>query len=136
MSLAVLTRNILQPKQLIGRSEAEVTSPPPNLLLVLLTLFLPVGVYYNSGQSEFQVAEGSRPTNQTIVVGPQGPNFPVQWNPRYAFAAGMGANPDHRESYSLNLDGPRVPATSPTGSDGYVVNPKDHTDGFVVCEFI
>ena len=96
-----------------------------------------VGVYYNSGQSEFQVAEGTRPTNQTIVVGPQGPNFPVQWNPRYSIAAGMGANSDHRESYSLNLDGPRVPATLPTGSDGYVVNPKDHhADSFVVCEFI
>ena len=43
----------------------------------------------------------------------------------------MGANPDYRE----NLNGRRVPATSPTGSDEYVVNPKDHADGFVVSEF-
>lgn len=80
------------------------------------------------------VSGNTAPTNQTIVVGSQGPNFPVQWNPRYAIAAGFGANPDHRESYSLNMDGPRVPST--TGSDGgYIGNPKDHTDGFNVCEY-
>jgi hypothetical protein len=93
-----------------------------------------VGVYENSGLSNYMVSEGSSPTNQTIVVGAQGPNFPVQWNPRYAIAAGMGANPDHRESYSLNMDGPRKPTD--TGSDGYVVNPKDHEDGFTVCEYL
>jgi len=80
------------------------------------------------------VSEGSSPTNQTIVVGAQGPNFPIQWNPRYAIAAGMGANPDHRESYALNTDGPRKPTAS--GSDGAIVNPKDHEDGFTVCEYM
>jgi hypothetical protein len=60
----------------------------------------------------------------------------VQWNPRYAIAAGFGANPDHRESYDLNTGGPRVPAvSSATASDGYVVNPKDHADGFNVGEW-
>jgi hypothetical protein len=80
------------------------------------------------------VANDVSPTNQTIVVGPQGPNFPVQWNPRYAIAAGFAANPDHRESYDINTDGPRSPAVA--GSDGgYVVNPKDHPDGFTVGEW-
>jgi hypothetical protein len=32
------------------------------------------------------VAEGSLPTNDTVVIGAQGPNFPVTWNPRYAYA--------------------------------------------------
>ncbi|KAF8149998.1 alkaline-phosphatase-like protein [Crassisporium funariophilum] len=89
-----------------------------------------VGTYAKSGLSGYMVAEGSLPNNDTIVFGTEGPNFPVQWNPRYAYAAGFGANPDHRESYGLAAKGPRVPATS--GSDGYGVNPTDHTDGFTV----
>ncbi|KAF9525771.1 alkaline-phosphatase-like protein [Crepidotus variabilis] len=89
-----------------------------------------VGVYQNSGLSGYMVADGSLPTNQTIVYGPQGPNFPVQWNPRYALAAGFGASPDRRETYGLNLEGPRVPATS--GTDGFVVNPADNQGGFIV----
>jgi len=78
------------------------------------------------------VPDNISPTNQTVIVGPQGPNFPVQWNPRYAIAAGFGANPDHRESYDLNADGPRLPTV--LSSDGFVVNPKDHPDGFTVGE--
>ncbi|TFK40421.1 alkaline-phosphatase-like protein [Crucibulum laeve] len=90
-----------------------------------------IGVYESSGLSGYTVAEGSLPTNDTIVFGSEGPNFPVQWNPRYAYAAGFGANPDHRESYTLNQNGPRVPATK--GDDGTMhVNPTDHTDGFNV----
>jgi len=79
------------------------------------------------------VPDNISPTNQSVIVGPQGPNFPVQWNPRYAIAAGFGANPDHRESYDLNTDGPRLP-TVLSSSDGFVVNPKDHPDGFTVGE--
>jgi len=138
MSSGVLTQNTLLPKQLIGR-KGVVVSPASSyhhlICLYVWHSFFIVGVYYNSGHSEYQVAEGSRATDQTIVIGPQGPGFPVQWNPRYGIAAGMCANPDHRETYTLNLDGPRVPATS-SGSDGYVVNPKDHQGGFMVCEFI
>jgi len=89
-----------------------------------------VGVYANSGLSGYTVAEGSLPNNQTVIFGAEGPNFPVQWNPRYAYAAGMGANPDHRESYALNTNGPRQPATS--SSDGYTVNPDDNPNGFTV----
>ncbi|KAF9004006.1 alkaline-phosphatase-like protein [Cyathus striatus] len=70
-----------------------------------------VGVYVNSGLS--------------------GPNFPVQWNPRYAYAAGFGAMPDHRELYDLNTKGPRVPATK--GTDGtQQANPADKPDGYHV----
>ncbi|KIJ49755.1 hypothetical protein M422DRAFT_44614 [Sphaerobolus stellatus SS14] len=82
------------------------------------------GVYQNSGLSGYTVAEGSLPNNNTVAVGPSGPNFPVQWNTHYAIAARFGANPDHVEA-------PHVPATK--GSNGtYEVNPKDHTDGFIV----
>lgn len=45
-----------------------------------------VGVYTNSGLSGYTVAPDQSPTNQTIIFGAEGPNFPVQWNPRYAFA--------------------------------------------------
>jgi alkaline phosphatase len=73
-----------------------------------------IGTYQNSGHSEYQVAPGSRPENQTVVTGPQGPNFPVQWDPRYALAAGFAAHPDVRETYSVDTRGPRVPATNST----------------------
>ncbi|KAH8103937.1 alkaline-phosphatase-like protein [Cristinia sonorae] len=90
-----------------------------------------VGVYQNSGLSGYTVAEGSSPTNQTIVYGAQGPNFPVQWNPRYAYAAGMGASPDRREQFDLELGGPRLPAINDPTS-GNIVNPKDNPNGFSV----
>lgn len=45
-----------------------------------------VGTYQNSGSSEFQVSPGSRPDNASVVIGPQGPGFPVQWEPRYKLA--------------------------------------------------
>lgn len=88
-------------------------------------------MYVNSGLSGYTVAPGSLPNNQTVVVGTEGPNFPVQWNPRYTYAAGFGANPDHRETYAIETKGPRVPATA--GADGtYVVNPADNQAGFTV----
>lgn len=45
-------------------------------------------MYQNSGLSGYTVAEGSLPNNNTIILGSQGPNFPVQWNPRYTYAVG------------------------------------------------
>lgn len=36
----------------------------------------------NSGLSQYQVAPGSSAQNNTPVVGPQGPGFPTQWQPR------------------------------------------------------
>ncbi|KAH9481356.1 Alkaline phosphatase H [Psilocybe cubensis] len=89
-----------------------------------------VGTYGESGLSGYTVSEGSLPNNNTIVYGSQGPNFPVQWNPRYTYAAGFGANPDHRESYVLNTEGPRVATVS--SPEGIVVNPTDNVDGFNV----
>ncbi|KAG6862573.1 hypothetical protein C0995_000122 [Termitomyces sp. Mi166 len=89
-----------------------------------------VGIYENSGLSGYTVAEGSLPNNETVIYGAQGPNFPVQWNPRYTYAAGFGANPDHRESYAINIGGPRLPAVNtPNGAE---VNPSDNPAGFVV----
>ncbi|TFK27531.1 alkaline phosphatase [Coprinopsis marcescibilis] len=76
-----------------------------------------VGIYEGSGLSEYTVSPGSTPDNHTILFGAQGPHFPVQWTPRYTFAAGFGAVPDHRESYIGNAGGPRNPTTR--GEDGY-----------------
>ncbi|KAH6913373.1 alkaline phosphatase [Coprinopsis sp. MPI-PUGE-AT-0042] len=81
--------------------------------------------------SQYQVAPGSTADNQTILFGAEGTHFPVQWTPRYAFAAGAGGVPDHRESYTLNTNGPRSPASK--GEDGtYNPNPADRVDGFTI----
>ncbi|KAI5892802.1 alkaline phosphatase [Schizophyllum commune H4-8] len=92
-----------------------------------------VGIYANSGLSGYQVATESLPNNDTVVYGDQGPNFPVQWAPRYAYAAGFAANPDHREDYSVNTTGPRLPAVAISEDDeDMIVNEYDNPDGFVV----
>lgn len=57
-----------------------------------------VGVYEQSGLSGYQVRQGTNPKNNTRVIGPQGPGFPVTWEPRYAIAAGTVAFPDKREN--------------------------------------
>ncbi|KAH8651171.1 alkaline phosphatase [Xylariales sp. PMI_506] len=86
-----------------------------------------VGVYQNSGLSQYTV-------EQPDISYGTGPNFPVNWDPRYAIAAGLGANPDHRESYRVSNSTPRVPATNTTGfaSTDYYVNLADNPAGFVV----
>ncbi|KAI1871705.1 hypothetical protein JX265_005691 [Neoarthrinium moseri] len=86
-----------------------------------------VGVYQNSGLSQYTVEKPG------ISYG-TGPNFPVNWDPRYAIAAGLGANPDHRENYRVNNATSRNPASTLAGlsSNDYYVNPKDNPDGFVV----
>ncbi|KAK8047012.1 alkaline phosphatase [Apiospora saccharicola] len=85
-----------------------------------------VGVYQNSGLSNYQVEAPG-------VSYSTGPNFPVNWDPRYAIAAGFGANPDRRENYRLSPT-PRTPATNSPGfsSADYFANGKETTDGFVV----
>jgi alkaline phosphatase len=82
-----------------------------------------VGTYANSGLSQYTVEVPG------VSYG-TGANFPLNWDPRYVIAAGLGANPDHRENYRVKKDGPREPAAG-SGSD-YYVNPKDNPDGFVV----
>ncbi|KAF5367547.1 hypothetical protein D9758_003660 [Tetrapyrgos nigripes] len=89
-----------------------------------------VGVYQNSGLSGYTVEKDSSPLNNTVVIGAQGPNFPVTWDPRYAYAAGFAANPDHREGYAVNKSGPRLPAVEvETDILDNVVNPSDQPDG-------
>jgi hypothetical protein len=76
------------------------------------------------------VTEESSPQNNTVVFGAQGPNFPVQWDPRFALAAGVVANMDHRENYTTAPNGPRVPSVADKTA-GTVPNPTDATDGFL-----
>jgi len=86
-----------------------------------------IGVYQNSGLSQYTVTNASISYNTGV-------NFPVNWDPRYTLAQGVGAHPDMRENYKVHKSGSRVPATNVTGfpSDDYYVNPKDNPDGFVV----
>lgn len=86
-----------------------------------------IGVYTNSGLSQYTVPNGSVSYNTGV-------NFPVNWDPRYTLAQGFGANPDHRENYRVHSAGPRLPATNITGfpATDYYVNPADAPDGFIV----
>jgi hypothetical protein len=84
-----------------------------------------VGVYQNAGLSQYT-------TPQPGVSYGTGANFPVNWSPRYAIAAGFGANPDHREDYHVHSEGPRLPATTAVNVTDYMVNPKDSVNGFIV----
>ncbi|PKS06201.1 hypothetical protein jhhlp_007518 [Lomentospora prolificans] len=82
-----------------------------------------VGTYANSGLSQYTEEVPGISYNT-------GANFPLNWTPRYAIAAGVAAAPDHREDYKLHEEAPRTPATSVNGE--YFVNPKDSPHGFVV----
>lgn len=86
-----------------------------------------IGVYTNSGLSQYTVTNASISYNTGV-------NFPVNWDPRYTLAQGVGAFPDHRESYQVHTSGPRLPATpiSPNNTNNYVVNPADNVNGFIV----
>jgi alkaline phosphatase len=80
-----------------------------------------IGVYTNSGLSQYTV------TNSSISYN-TGVNFPVNWDPRYTLAQGLGANPNYRENYRVHKSGPRLPSTNITGfpSTDYYVNPTDN----------
>ncbi|CAI0646047.1 unnamed protein product [Colletotrichum noveboracense] len=82
-----------------------------------------IGIYERSGLSHYTV---ERPDG--IEYG-TGPNFPLNWSPRYAIAPGFGASPDRRENYQLH-ESPRKVVVS--GEDGYVANPEDGEGGFFV----
>ncbi|CDZ97713.1 alkaline phosphatase [Phaffia rhodozyma] len=90
-----------------------------------------VGTYLSSGLSGYQVEKAQNPQNESIVYGAQGPNFPVQWDPRYTYAGGMGAAPDHRQDFVVHSNGSRLPAVLDKDL-GYVVNPADAPNGFIV----
>jgi hypothetical protein len=80
-------------------------------------------VYENSGLSQYtQPKEG-------VSYG-TGANFPLNWDPRYVIAAGLGANPDHREDFGVG-DAPRRPAAVGAGGEVYVAG-GDRQGGFLV----
>ncbi|KYK56787.1 protein tyrosine phosphatase [Drechmeria coniospora] len=82
-----------------------------------------IGVYDRSGLSQYtQRAKG-------VEYG-TGTNFPVNWEPRYAIAGGVGAAPDRREDYKVHKDGPREATVKV--NDEYYVNPKDAPRGIVI----
>jgi alkaline phosphatase len=57
-----------------------------------------IGVYTNSGLSQYTIPNGSVNYNTGV-------NFPVNWDPRYTLAQGLGTNPDHREKLSCPFGG-------------------------------
>ncbi|OWP02871.1 hypothetical protein B2J93_3451 [Marssonina coronariae] len=86
-----------------------------------------IGVYQNSGQSQYTVTNASVSYNTGV-------HFPVNWDPRYTLAQGMAAHPDIRENFRVHKDGPRAAAKNLTGlpADDYYVNPTDNPDGYTV----
>ena len=85
MSSAARIRCTSQRRRTIGRSAVEVRRTSFHAKSAQLMVSI-VGIYANSGLSGYQVATESLPNNDTVVYGDQGPNFPVQWAPRYAYA--------------------------------------------------
>jgi alkaline phosphatase len=86
-----------------------------------------IGVYRDSGLSQYTVTNASISYNTGV-------NFPVNWDPRYTLAQGVGAMPDHRENYRVHSSGPRTPATvnAAVSNSSYYANPTDNTDGLIV----
>ncbi|KAL1955297.1 hypothetical protein VTO42DRAFT_8829 [Malbranchea cinnamomea] len=85
-----------------------------------------IGTYEKSGLSQYTVQ-----TNNSLVY-TEGVHFPAQWDPRYTLYSGLTAQPDHREDYQVNKDGPRKPAVElEEGSNNYYANYKDAVTGFL-----
>ncbi|KAF5658645.1 alkaline phosphatase [Fusarium denticulatum] len=83
-----------------------------------------IGTYAQSGESQYtKKAKG-------ISYG-TGANFPTNWEPRYAIAAGVAAFPDHREDYKVKKAGPREAAVE-LKDDDYYANPEDSPKGFLI----
>ena len=82
-----------------------------------------VGVYQNAGVSQYAMT-GNLTYNEGV-------HFPSNWDPRYTLFQGLYANPDHREDYAVNKDGPRTPAINITAAADYYVNSKDNVNGTV-----
>ncbi|KAI1414478.1 alkaline phosphatase-like protein [Hypoxylon sp. FL1857] len=85
-----------------------------------------VGTYELAGLSQYTVPVDG-------VSYSTGPNFPVNWDPRYTLAQGFGANPDHRENYRVHKE-PRKVVSSTPGFDeeDLFVDAEDSPDGFIV----
>lgn len=84
-----------------------------------------IGTYARSGESQY-VGSGTG-----LQMGDMSPGFPSNWDPRYTLAQGVGAHPDFRENFRVRKEGPRTPAIF-TEEFGYIANPEDSPDGFVV----
>ncbi|KAF4338528.1 alkaline phosphatase [Fusarium beomiforme] len=83
-----------------------------------------IGTYAQSGESQYtKKAKG-------VNYG-TGANFPTNWEPRYAIAAGVAAVPDHREDYKVKKSGPREAAVE-LKDDDYYANPEDSPKGFLI----
>ncbi|RKL34528.1 hypothetical protein BFJ72_g9260 [Fusarium proliferatum] len=83
-----------------------------------------IGTYAQSGESQYtKKAKG-------INYG-TGANFPTNWEPRYAIAAGVAAVPDHREDYKVKKAGPREAAVE-LKDDDYYANPEDSPKGLLI----
>ncbi|KAI5924127.1 alkaline phosphatase H [Camillea tinctor] len=86
-----------------------------------------VGTYEKSGLSQYTVAPPEGVAYNT------GPNFPLNWSPRYTLAQGFSANPDRRENYKVHKSPRRVVSNTPGfGSHEYFVDADDSPDGFVI----
>jgi hypothetical protein len=82
-----------------------------------------IGTYAKSGLSQYTVEAPGVSYNT-------GANFPLNWTPRYAIAAGVVAFPDRREDFQAH-DSPRNPSVEHP-VDGYYADPKDSTAGFTI----
>ncbi|KAL5606744.1 uncharacterized protein BROUX77_003937 [Berkeleyomyces rouxiae] len=84
-----------------------------------------IGVYGQSGESQY-----TKPV-PGVNYG-TGPNFPMNWEPRYAIAAGAAGVPDRRENYRVHSEGPRLPAVKTKDRKVSYVNDLDAVDGFII----
>lgn len=83
-----------------------------------------VGTYQQSGLSQYALTG-----NLTYS---DGSYFPSTWDPRYTLYEGVIANPDRREDWSVNKDGPREPAVNITPKADFYVNSEDGEGGVLV----
>lgn len=92
-----------------------------------------IGVYESSGLSAYTVPKDQSPTTHDSFESPQGPGFPVTWDPRYTIAHGWAAFPDKREDFEVNARHERLPAVKDEKQgSGYFFNPADNPDGFAM----
>lgn len=82
-----------------------------------------IGTYEKSGLSQYTVRK------EGVNYG-TGPSFPVNWEPRYALAAGVAAFPDNVEDHKVNKDGSRQAAVGLNGE--YYANVEDGVGGFLL----
>ncbi|GAA5851374.1 hypothetical protein JCM9279_001122 [Rhodotorula babjevae] len=90
-----------------------------------------VGTYLESGLSGYQVPQGVNPQNQTEVVGPQGPGFPVTWEPRYTAAFGLAATVDQYVDFKTHPSS-RATSLEPLKNGTYRASLEDSPDGFFI----